>query len=197
MGKSGKKKRHKHKNGYHHHNRREGSMNKTSPQHATHLNHNTPDKIGFYRSPENVGKAKEDGKTSSKKRSIKFLHPKSPSAAFGVSRLADLRKPPGSVFSFDDYRSCGKKSLINKGERLNGSGQNSLKSDVGRSNNSHGNDSATKASKSVNEVLADRVGCRPRLNSTDGELNLPSRGKLVPFMLSYFSISGYHSILSL
>ena len=122
------------------------------------------------------------------KRRIKFVHPKKASSAFGIDDKLQhngnhsnsiLRKPPGSPFTFDDYNTKKLKRKNNEGkvvEMDRKASANFLLNTPTSVTNSH----VSRVSSSVNsleEAVKDRIGCRPRSNSTDGELNLPQRGK--------------------
>ena len=118
---------------------------------------------------------------------ISFVHPKNVKSAFGLDGA--LRKPAGASFTFDDYKSNStkkKKKKTNLSSLLKQS-DNSLASPENKSKLKGGSDDHNKFEKndmiygdrsnySVEEVVKDRIGCRPRSNSTDGELKLPQRG---------------------
>lgn len=67
---------------------------------------------------------------------------------------------------------------------LNGVSKKKTKVNSNETAPSHDNDSSPQgvtptghlSGKSVEEVIRDKAGCRPRANSTDGELALPQRG---------------------
>ena len=121
-------------------------------------------------------------------RCLSFVHPKSVKSAFGLD--GNLRKPAGAPFSFRDYSGNDKKkkssslSLSSSPKKYDGDPSNlnkqqkritqQAKIDASKE---HGMFKARERSNySVEDVVMDRIGCRPRSNSTDGELKLPQRG---------------------
>jgi len=83
----------------------------------------------------------------------------------------------------DEYRTCsgGRDGFNSRGGGGGGGddtdpNNNCSSSSASASASSDSNSGGHLSGVSVEDVVRDRAGCRPRANSTDGELNLPQRG---------------------